>query len=405
MRHLKRPDNLYFTQSFLSQLLFMTVFTVNLLYYIQVVEMNPLQLVLIGTVLELTVFLCEIPTGLIADHISRKFSIVLGYFLIGLGFLIEGLLPSFSAIVIAQIIWGIGYTCISGARQAWITDEVGLSAVNNIFILSVTFENIGNIIGIVIAIILGYISLQASILAGAIGFILLSFYLFHFMNEKNVTTKENKSKNLTHEMKYMLSSVFTSFRSSIFLRYILVIAFIVGVYSEGFDRLWVSHLTLSLEGEIFNKASVLVIGSLQFIVSILTIFIIQYFNRISENINFKKLYRGLWISYFILILSLLSFAFSTNLWLLIFFYLLIQVNRNIMSTFENIWFNQLITDSSKRATFFSFKGQIDAIGQISGGPIVGVISQQISIKIAIAFSTLLLTPILWIYNRLIKTRG
>lgn len=405
MRHLKRPDRLYFTQSFLSQLLFMTVFTVNLLYYIQVVEMNPLQLVLIGTVLELTVLLCEIPTGLIADHISRKFSIVLGYLLIGLGFLMEGLLPSFSAILIAQIIWGIGYTCISGARQAWITDEVGLSATNSIFIRSVTFENVGNIIGIVIAIILGSLSLQASILAGATGFILLSLYLWYFMSEKNVIIKENKSKGLTLEIKYMLSSVFTSFRNNLFLRYILVIAFIVGVYSEGFDRLWVSHLSLSIADDIFNKASVLIIGSLQFIVAILTIYIIQYFNRISENIYLKKLYRGLRISYWILILSLFSFAISTNLLGLIIFYLLIQVNRNIMSTFENIWFNQLITDSSKRATFFSFKGQIDAVGQISGGPIVGLISQHFSIKVAIAFSALLLAPVLWIYNKLIKTRG
>ena len=38
--------------------------------------MDPLQLVLVGTVLEGTIVLLELPTGVLADSYSRKLSIV-----------------------------------------------------------------------------------------------------------------------------------------------------------------------------------------------------------------------------------------------------------------------------------------------------------------------------------------
>lgn len=401
----KGPASLYLSQAFLAQLLFWTVFAVNLLYQVQIVGMNALQLVLAGTVLELTIFICEIPTGLIADYKGRKFSIVLGYFLIGIGFLIEGLFPLFTMILIAQVIWGIGYTCISGALQAWITDEVGLNKVDKVFINSAKYENVGTLFGILLAIGIGYLALQASIVVGGIGFFLLSFYLRKSMTETKVVKHEEKeSLSFIHDMKSMLTSVFSSFKVNQILRYVLLIALIVGIYSEGFDRLWISHIMNSIEGALSEKNMIFLVGGLQFATSVVTIIVFQFLNRMSEKIDFTSLYRVLRLSYFILIIALIGFAFSTNLIGFIIFFLIIQVIRYVTSTFETIWLNQLITDSSKRATFFSFKGQVDAIGQIAGGPVPGFISQFSSIKIGLAISAFLLTPVLFIFQKLSKTR-
>src|SRR3712207_8897308 len=38
---------------------------------------------------------------------------------------LEGSVPVFVAVLVAQVIWSAGYTFISGALQAWIADEVG----------------------------------------------------------------------------------------------------------------------------------------------------------------------------------------------------------------------------------------------------------------------------------------
>ena len=400
----KGPASGYLSQAFLAQLFFWSVFTVNLLYQVQIVGMNALQLVLAGTVLELTIFICEIPTGLIADYKGRKFSIVLGYFLIGIGFLIEGSFPIFTAILIAQIIWGIGYTCISGALQAWITDEIGLEKVDKVFITGAKYENSGTLFGILLAIGIGYLSLQASIIIGAIGFFLLSLYLSKTMTETIIIKeKEQDSHSVIHDMKSMLISVFSSYKENHLLRYVLLIALIVGIYSEGFDRLWISHITNSIEGALSEKNMIFLIGGLQFITSILIIIAFHFLDRMSEKINFKSLYKILRLSYLILIVALIFFALATNLMGLMFFFLIIQVIRHVASTFETIWFNQLITDSSRRATFFSFKGQVDAIGQIGGGPVTGLISQYTSIRTGLAISAILLTPMLFIYQKLLKT--
>jgi DHA3 family tetracycline resistance protein-like MFS transporter len=65
------PLRLYLTFSFVTSALYSLIFTVNLLYYILIAKLDPLQLVLVGTALEASVFLFEVPTGVLADSYSR----------------------------------------------------------------------------------------------------------------------------------------------------------------------------------------------------------------------------------------------------------------------------------------------------------------------------------------------
>ena len=95
--------------------------TSAIVYRIDLANLEPYQLILLGTALEIAVIFFEIPTGLVADKYSRKLSVVIGYFIIGLGFLVELLTIKFIWIFLAQIIWGFGYTFISG--DAWVSDE------------------------------------------------------------------------------------------------------------------------------------------------------------------------------------------------------------------------------------------------------------------------------------------
>ena len=88
-----------------AALIYSVIFTVSMVYQVSVARLNPLQLVLVGTVLEATVFLFEVPTGVVADVYSRRLSVILGYFIIGLGFILEGSLPFFWAIASGQALW------------------------------------------------------------------------------------------------------------------------------------------------------------------------------------------------------------------------------------------------------------------------------------------------------------
>ena len=124
---------LYLWMSAASSFFFTLVFSVNMVYQVQTIGLSPLQLVLVGTTLETSIFLFEIPTGIVADVYSRRLSIIIGFVLVGLGFVVEGSIPAFGAVLVSQVLWGIGYTFTSGAQEAWITDEIGEERIGRVF--------------------------------------------------------------------------------------------------------------------------------------------------------------------------------------------------------------------------------------------------------------------------------
>jgi len=145
------PSTVYLILEFSTALIFSLIFTVNMVYQATVVRLTPLQLVLMGTILEGTVFLFEIPTGVLADVKSRKLSVVIGYVLMGAGFLLEGSAPYLWSVALAQVAWGFGYTFTSGATQAWIADEVGDEQAAGAFLRGSQAGNVGALVAIPIS--------------------------------------------------------------------------------------------------------------------------------------------------------------------------------------------------------------------------------------------------------------
>ena len=52
----------------------------SIVYHLEVLQLDAFQLVLVGTVLETSCFLFEIPTGVVADLYSRRRSVLIGMF-------------------------------------------------------------------------------------------------------------------------------------------------------------------------------------------------------------------------------------------------------------------------------------------------------------------------------------
>lgn len=402
----KDPYTVYLNMAFLSQLFFTLIVTVNLLYQVYTVKLDPLQLVLVGTVLELTVFLFEIPTGVVSDLKSRKLSIVIGYILIGVGFLIEGLFPYFSAVIVAQVVWGIGYTFTSGARQAWIADEIGEERASEAFVRGAKMENLSQVIAIPLSIAIGYMMIRLPIIIGGLCTVGLAVYLMVAMREENFKPLKRETQ-LTGwgSMKENLQQLIVQFKVSVVMRTLILIALFVGFYSEGFDRLWVSHLL-----EVVNLSSltqeklVILTGGIQFVVVLVSFTALHVVNRSTIHQNLNQIYLVLFMASLVIILSLIGFATSTSVLVLLGFFIMIQVTRTIMYPLEDIWLNKIIPDSSTRATFFSVKGQADAIGQIGGAPLIGLVATRYTIKTALIVSAILLTPVLFLYRILLKRK-
>ncbi len=88
-------------------------------------DLPELQLVLLGTAMEASLLLAEVPTGVMADTFSRKWSVVVGVIGVGLAQIAAGIVSAFPLLVLTQVAWGVAYTFRSGAETAWITDELG----------------------------------------------------------------------------------------------------------------------------------------------------------------------------------------------------------------------------------------------------------------------------------------
>lgn len=397
------PFRVYIATCFFSQLFFTFVFTVSLLYQVQIVHLDPLQLVLVGTVLELSVFLFEIPTGIVSDLKSRKLSIIIGYTLIGLGFIVEGVFPFFTAVIIAQVLWGIGYTFTSGSQQAWMADEVGEARAAEAFIQGSKAGKLGQIIAIPASIAVGYfLTVQLPIAAGGFLMIGLALFLLLFMKEERFRpVSQPGSFSAWRSIKNSTHKIVTYSKASRIMLLLFLISLFAGFYSEGFDRLWITHL-FDETGLGESNSSVLLAGGIQFVVVIISFGALQAVNRSRIFLQMRLIYIALFASSALIILSLAGFALSGSAVLLLTFYVLIQVSREVMGPLEDIWLNSMIKDSTTRATFFSVKGQVDAVGQIAGGPAIGMIAAGFSVRMAILASAVVFSPVLYLYTRVLK---
>lgn len=122
----------------------------SIVYHLEVVQLDAFQLVLVGTVQETSCFLFEIPTGVVADLYSRRRSVLIGMFLYGLGFLMEGALPWFAPVLLAQVVWGCGDTFITGALEAWIASEEKDKPIDKVFLRGSQMGQIGGVLGVVL---------------------------------------------------------------------------------------------------------------------------------------------------------------------------------------------------------------------------------------------------------------
>ncbi len=168
---MKRKMNAYTIYLIMSgsySVFFTMMAMISAIYRVETAGLNPLQLVLVGTVLELSVFVFEIPTGIVADMKSRRLSVIIGYFMIGVGFMVEAALPLFGTILLAQVIWGIGATFTSGAEEAWLADELGEEGLSQVYLRGSQLAQIGTLIGIGMSVLLGQLPLGCRcLLAGS----------------------------------------------------------------------------------------------------------------------------------------------------------------------------------------------------------------------------------------------
>ena len=377
----------------IAEMATMTFSTMSAVYRITEAGLNPLQLILVGTVLELTVLLADVPTGVLADVYSRRLSMIVGYVLIGVGYILEGSLPIFASILMAQVVWGFGFTFVSGAFQAWLSDELkDDSKTAAVFVKATKYESFGALAGIGLSAALATVYVGFSLIAGGVIFIGLGLFVAVSMTETGFTPRSNRERGTWDSMTNVLKTGLRAVSMSRVLMALVAIEIFFGMSSEPFDRLWAKHTLEVFEfPAIFGLDPIVWFGIIQAVAAIATIVGISFMERLVPVDRPWAPRLALSIFNVTMIGATLTFALTGTFGIAITMVVVVYVLHRVTWPFAAAWINRNC-ESEYRATVFSLHEQANSFGQVFFGPGMGLLATLHGLRAALVGVSILLIP-------------
>lgn len=398
-------STVYFVGELWLALAWAVTFTVTAVYFVTDVGMNPFQLVLVGTVMELAIFVFEVPTGVIADTYGRRLSLVIGWVVMGAGMIVVGSIASFPFVLLGYAVWGFGYTFTSGALEAWITDEVGAARVGRVFARGQQLGYVGGLLGIGVSVAVASWSLGLAVALGGALSVAYGVFAAVVMPERGFGRPDRTAGGLRSMGGTAIAGV-RFVRAQPVLLLLLAITFFAGASTESFDRLWQAHLIRGVGlPELGALDPVVWFGIFGAVSMVLGLIASEVLVRRFERVGQARLARLLLAFSAVQAAAAVAFALAGSLLLAAGAMWLYFLTRSLVAPVYQTWLNEQITDSSVRATVISITGQTDAVGQVVGGPGLGALGTVFSLRTALLAGASLLLPAVALYARAARHGG
>jgi DHA3 family tetracycline resistance protein-like MFS transporter len=169
--------------------------------------------------------------------------------------------------------------------------------------------------------------------------------------------------------------------------------------SEAFDRLWEAHFLANLGFPSLGHLSVVVwFGIINAGAMALSLIVTEIVIRRVDTTSHMRVTRMLLCINVVLALSVIGFGLAGGFTMGLAAYWVAYTMRTANDPLYTAWMNQSL-EPRIRATVFSISSQMDALGQIVGGPLIGLIGTAVSIGAAMVTSGLTLVPALVLYVR------
>lgn len=403
---MKRPnaEGLYYALTFV---LSMPTWVVMAVYLVQDLHLTPLELVLMGTAMEGAVFLFEVPTGVLADTYSRRLSLIVGYLGMGASWLAVAFVSTPWIVIALWALWGLSYTFTSGAEEAWVADEIGADRMTHVFLRAARFGQAGAVVGLVVQVAVGVISLRAGIAVGGALTIVCGLACIPLMEEHGFKRRErDESRSPFHAMRSTALEGARYARGAPVILLLIAATVAMGASAEGFDRLKEAHFLRDVGLPWAGHVSPVVWFGALWLVGMVNGFVgTTLLIRRVERRGQAAVATSLVACAAFELGAMLVFALAWSPWIAIAGILGVFLGRNLASPLYTIWLNEQITDSRVRATVFSIGGQGDAIGQAAGGPVLGGIGNVWGLRAALAVGAVAILPAIGLYGRAMGRRG
>lgn len=375
-KYLKRNINISYIFNFL---MYFRVTNAIWMIYLSSKGLSLSQLGILEGIFHVTCFLCEVPTGAIADMFGRKFSVVLGR----MSAVISTILMIFSTNIIgftiAFIFSGLSYTLNSGSGESLTYDSLKELNIENQY--KKVAGNINFLIEIAqgIAIIIGGILSDKRFLYAYLLCLVveaISMFVAFIFTEPSIRDKNQENIGMVKQVKnsaVIIKNDLNILYLILFFSLISTLGTTVYFYCQNyFDEL---HFSKTLISIIFTMDNVLNALSAKFAF------------KIEEKLNKK----GIVILMTILnAAGLFGLAFMKG-YAAILFFLMTSFIEGLGYPIFSDYINSLIP-SENRATILSFESAVFSIFMIGLFPLVGYIGQKMGLPFAFMIIAFIFIP-------------
>jgi len=338
--------------------------------YFRLFDITLFEVAILSAVFEATIIIFEIPTGRFADRYGRKLSTIIGFALYILAALVFLNYRDFTGFLIAEMIFGIGDTFISGALEALAVDSIPENERHDrlpaLFARRTTFKTAAMLVGMLLGGMMAGVKLSLLFVpVMAVAGIGLGVSLFLV----NIRTATSAKDDVPADVNFPIRSIFSGG--------IMTALFAVGLLSnfvyEPVDQFWQVLFSeiKNIGGEYFG-----LITAAGMILVVIT-----------ASLS-KKLYSkpGLYLfGAFILIAAGLLAAVKMDLYPalagIIVYFAVKELIRPLISTHLNRHFK-----SANRATMLSAYNMICSIGEVAAAVLAGFLAANYGIKFLFVFS-------------------
>jgi len=346
-----------------------------------------------------TVFLCEIPTGSIADYYGRKISVLIGCFFSLIAALVYGMSSSFFGFFVAEILFGFGLTFITGALEAWVVDSTFRERklknikVGEIFGKGQAFENVGMLMGGFLGGLIAAINISYPWFMISLTYFITILFGSILMKERVMGKRVVKGiqKNLNEVLKIAKQSIhYTKTHRTIV--YFLFAGAMVSFSFQIILQFWQPYLT-SL------KLSIETLGYAWVLMMLFLIYGSYFGTKLTKK--FKNERPLILMSLVISSLTYLGFALFLDFRIATFSLLLWEFGHGIHTPLVSSFYNEFIP-RKQRATMLNFKSMIAKIGQVLSLLLTGYLADTYGLQLPFFLGTLLTFAGLIVYSGIKK---
>jgi DHA3 family tetracycline resistance protein-like MFS transporter len=373
-------------------------FTTAVVYRVEDGGLDPFQLLMIGTVLEVTYLVFQLPTGFLADLVSRRACVLAGFAVYAGGLVWQGLSAEFWVHLAAQVLLALGAALWSGALESWVADETRKAEMTPVYLRATQLSFIGGIAGSLLSGALASVALNLPMLVGGVFMALGTAALALVMPERHFQRPagDGKVKTVLHQARIEVGEQVRASRRAARLvpglMLLLGMTFAFGLWSESYDRLSGAFLLEDIGfPDTFGLEPAMWFALISCVVALAGIGLTEWAGRRTARLGSGGII-GMLVGFSVVsLVGVIGFSLANGFWVAIGFLLLLSTARPLYEPLVNGWLVVRV-EPKVRATALSARDMFDSGGQITGGPVIGAVGSAVSIRAALLTGTAVLVP-------------